>query len=147
MLGIVHWKYKHIRKDKRTKFAGETRNNKKIMKRTLGKHNANCDSYGQLVLKNIFDFPKSKMFQYYSEMLIVIEPNEMLKCYYGYDTSKHKLKHITERVDKVFPVYYTLQKEYYMLIKRNIVHKQEINEQFRRRITRFVDKNNDPYIP
>jgi hypothetical protein len=132
MLGIVHWKYKHIRKDKRTKFAGEIRNNKKIMKRTLGKHNANCDSYGQLVLKNIFDVPKSKMFQYYSEMLIVIEPNEMLKCYYGYDTTKQKLKHITEKLcalDKVFPVYYTLQKEYYMLIKRNIVHKQEINEQ------------------
>ena len=132
MLGIVHWKYKHIRKDKRTKFAGEIRNDRKIIKRTLDKHNANCDSYGQLVLKNIFDVPKSKMFQYYSEMLIVIEPNEMLKCYYNYDNSKHKLKHITERVnvlDKVFPVYYTLEKEYYMLIKRNIVYKQEINEQ------------------
>lgn len=27
------------------------------------------------------------------------------------------------------------------------IYKDEINEQFRRRITRFVDKNNDPYIP
>ena len=132
MLGIVHWKYELKRKDEPTKFKGEIRNNTKIIRRTLGKHNTNCDSYGQFVLKNIFDVPKSKMFQYYSEMLIIIEPNELLKCYYSYDNSKQKLKLITTRVstlNKVFPVYYTLQKEYYTLIKRNIDHKREMAEQ------------------
>ena len=150
MLGIVQRKYKHTRKDKRTKFAPALRNNNKIISSTLGKHNSTCDSYGRLMLKNILDVPKSKMFQYYSEMLIIIEPNELLKCYYAYDSSKYELKFITQivsRLNKVFPVYYTLQKEYYALITRNIAQKREMAEQMEQqkhqRLSSRNCKNND----